>query len=300
MGVEQKNKPAPAGKLQSSLEAGKFTITAEVMPPRGTDVERFLSKARILSQRVSAINVTDNQAAVMRLSSLAGSALLVKEGMEPVFQLTCRDRNRLALQSDLLGATALGINNVLALSGDHASFGDHKEAKSVFDVDSVQLLDMINSLNNGFNMMGRELKGATTLYPGAVVNPTSTPLEPQLIKFEKKVATGAKFFQTQAVFDVDTFKSFMDFASKFDVKILAGIFLVKSAKNAVFLNNNIPGVKVPQGFIDKMEAGSEPVKTGVEFAARTIQALKGCAHGAHIMAIGNEEMVIEIMDAAGL
>ena len=283
-------------KLELALTAGVFAITAEICPPKGTETKRFVEKARLLKDKIVAANVTDNQRAVMRLSSLAASAILIKEGVEPVFQITCRDRNRLAMQSDLLGAWTLGVKNVLALTGDHVSFGDHREAKPVFDLDAVQLVSMIEGLNRGKNMKGRDLRGGTGFHIGAVVSPGADPLEPELIRFEKKVDAGAKFFQTQAIYDMDEFKRFFEDAEKKGVKILGGILLLKSAKMARFLNANVPGVSVPEELIEELEGSSDELERGIEIAARQVRELRGYSHGAHIMAISQEESVPKIIE----
>lgn len=284
--------------LKESLASKKFTITAEICPPKGTDTSDFLKKARLLKGKIAAANVTDNQRAVMRLSSLACSVLLLKESIDPVFQMTCRDRNRLAMQSDIMGAWTLGVKNILALSGDHVSFGDHREAKAVFDLDSVQLVQVIKKLNSGTNMKDTSLKGGTDFFIGAVVAPEAEPWEPEMIKFEKKIEAGAKFFQTQAVYDMEKFHKFYEYAKKFDVKILGGILLLKSVKMAHFLNNNVPGVTVPKHLIDEMEQAPDQLKKGIEIAARQVKELKGFCDGAHIMAIGQEESVADIIKAA--
>ena len=284
--------------LKESLSSKKFTITAEICPPKGTDTSDFLKKARLLKNKIDAANVTDSQRAVMRLSSLACSVLLLKEGIDPVFQMTCRDRNRIAIQSDIMGAWALGVKNILALSGDHVSFGDHRDAKAVFDLDSVQLVQVISKLNSGTNMKDTPLKGGTDFFIGAVVAPEAEPWEPEMIKFEKKVAAGAKFFQTQAVYDMEKFHRFYEYAKKFDVKILAGILLLKSAKMANFLNNNVPGVTVPKHLIDKLEKAPDQLMQGIEIAAQQVKELKAFCDGAHIMAIGQEESVVTIIETA--
>lgn len=284
--------------FKEDLRSGKFVITAEICPPRGTEAASFIEKARLLKGRISAANVTDNQRAVMRLSSLACSVLLIKEGLEPVFQMTCRDRNRLALQSDLLGAWVLGVRNILALTGDHVSAGDHREAKAVFDLDSVQLVSMITTLNSGKNMNGVELRGGTDFFIGAVVAPEANPWEPEEIKFEKKVAAGARFFQSQAIFDMDKFKRFFDGAEKSGASILGGILLLKSAKMANYLNANVPGVHVPENLIDELEGAPDQLEKGIEIAARQVRELKKFCHGAHIMAIGQEESVVRIIEGA--
>ncbi|MBI5286161.1 MAG: methylenetetrahydrofolate reductase [Deltaproteobacteria bacterium] len=284
--------------LKDALASQRFVITAEICPPRGTDTADFLRKARLLKDRIVAANVTDNQRAVMRLSSLACSVLLLREGIDPVFQMTCRDRNRLALQSDIMGAWVLGVRNILALSGDHVAFGDHREAKPVFDLDSVQLIQVISGLNKGLNMKGVSLRGGTDFLVGAVVAPDADPWEPEMIKFEKKCEAGARFFQTQAIYDMERFKRFFDYASKFGVKVLGGILLLKSAKMAHFLNANVPGVNVPKHLIDELEAAPDQLKKGIEIAARQLQELKVFCHGAHIMAIGQEESVVGIIEMA--
>jgi len=286
------------------LESGKFAVTAEIGPPKGTDIKEVLHHIELLKGKIDVANVTDNQAAVMRISSLAGCQLCLQNGIEPVLQMTCRDRNRIGLQADLLGASVLGIKSVLCLTGDHVSAGDHKQAKSVFDVESVQLLKIVNGLNNGVDMSGNELKGATDLYPGAVVTPEANPLEPQLVKFEKKVEAGAKFFQTQAIYNMDKFKDFMKYARQFPVKILAGIVVLKSAGMANFMNKNVPGIMVPQELIDEIKAAGKEkaLDTGMDIAARHIKQLKeeNICDGVHIMAIGMEDKVPEIMERAGL
>ncbi len=286
--------------LQTELEAGRFVVTAEICPPRGTDTRDFMEKARLLRDVIVAANVTDNQRAVMRLSSLACSVLLLQEGIEPVFQMTCRDRNRLGIQSDLLGAWVLGVKNILALSGDHVSAGDHRGAKPVFDLDSVQLVHTIGGLNEGHNMNGKALRGGTGFYVGAVVAPEADPWEPEEIKFGKKIMAGAKFFQTQAIYDMDRFKEFFDTATREfpDVKILGGILLLKSAKMADFLNRNVPGVHVPAEYIDELNAAPDQLQKGIEIASRQVRELKKFCHGAHIMAIGQEKSVIPIIEGA--
>lgn len=284
--------------LKDELESGRFVMTAEICPPRGTDVTAFIEKARLLKGKVAAANVTDNQRAVMRLSSLACSVLLLKEGIDPVFQVTCRDRNRLALQSDIMGAWVLGVRNVLALTGDHVAFGDHREAKAVFDIDSVQLVGVINGLNHGRNMKDTELRGKTDFYIGAVVAPEANPWEPEGVKFAKKITSGARFFQTQAIFDMEKFKRFFEKTGNSGVKVLGGILLLKSAKMAHYLNKNVPGVNVPQNLIDELESSTDELKKGIEIASRQVRELKSFCHGAHIMAIGQEESVVEIIAGA--
>ena len=286
--------------LKDILKSGEFAITAEVAPPKGADASSFLKKARLLKPKVNAINVTDNQGAVMRMSSLAACAMLASEGIDTVFQATCRDRNRLALQSDLLGAFSLGIKNVLALTGDYITMGDHPSGKAVFDIDSTHLLQATCKLNQGIDMADKKLNGNTDLFPGAVVNPSSNPLEPQLMRLEKKIKAGARFFQTQAVFDTEGLKRVVDIAEKRDVKVLAGILLLKSAGMARFMNANIPGVIVPDRYIEMLDSSPNPLQTGMEIAASQIDELRPQCHGIHIMAMGQEEKVIDIIEMSGL
>jgi len=287
-----------------SLNSGKFVVTAEVGPPKGTDIKETLHHMELLKGKVDAANVTDNQSAVMRICSIAICKLAIEHGLEPIFQMTCRDRNRIGLQSDLLGASVLGIKNVLCMTGDHVSAGDHKNAKPVYDVESVQLLQIVDGLNNGKDMSGNELKGATDFFQGAVVTPEANPIEPQLMKFEKKVKAGARFFQTQAIYDIEKFKEFMKFAREFSVKILAGFVILKSAGMAAFLNKNVPGIRVPQELIDELKAAGKEkaLDTGLNIAARQIKQLKDekVCDGVHIMAIGMEDKVPIIMERAGL
>lgn len=290
--------------FRESLNSGKFVVTAEVGPPKGTDIKEMLHNMELLKGKVDAVNVTDNQSAVMRVCSLAVCKLALEHGLEPILQMTCRDRNRIGLQSDLLGAYVLGIKNVLCMTGDHVSAGDHKGAKPVYDVESVQLLKIVDGLNNGRDMSGNELKGATDFFQGAVVTPEANPLEPQLMKFEKKVRASARFFQTQAIYDIKKFKEFIRFVRKFPVKILAGFVILKSAGMANFLNKNVPGIRVPQELIDELKASGKEkaLDTGLNIAAGHIKQLKekGICDGVHIMAIGMEDKVPVIMERAGL
>jgi methylenetetrahydrofolate reductase (NADPH) len=298
--IEKEDKMA----FREILDSGKFVVTAEIGPPKGTDIKEMLHHIELLRGKVDAANVTDNQSAVMRMCSLAVCKICLEHGLEPVLQMTCRDRNRIGLQSDLLGAHALGIRNVLCMTGDHVSAGDHKSAKPVYDVESVQLLKIVDGLNNGKDMSGSDLKGPTDFFQGAVVTPETDSLEPQLLKFEKKVGAGAKFFQTQAIYDINKFKEFMSFVRKFPVKILAGIVVLKSAGMANFMNKNVPGIRVPQELIDEMKAaGKEKAgDTGLNIAARHISQLKeeNICDGVHIMAIGMEDKVPVIMERARL
>ena len=286
--------------LSEVLKSGKFVVTAEIGPPKGVDIEEMLEDAELLGGRVDAINVTDQQSSVMRLGSLATCRLLQERGLEPVFQMTCRDRNRIALQSDLLSASILGIENVLCLTGDHVSLGDHPDAKSVFDLDSVSLLETAILLQQGRDLAGKELKGSPRFFLGAVVTPGANPLEPQIIKMEKKVKAGAQFFQTQAVYQPEEFERFMQQIKRLKVPVLLGIVLLKSAGMARFMNKNVAGVHVPDTLIEEMDQAENKRQQSIEIAARLINDMKPLCQGVHIMAIGWEKMVPAVLDAAGL
>lgn len=293
-----------SSSFEKALESGKFVVTSEVAPPKGTNLEKMVHHIELLKDKVDAINITDHQSSVMRFPSIGG-ALLVKEmGGEPILQMTCRDRNRLAFQADLLFASSRGINNVLCLTGDSIILGDHKEAKAVFDMDSSQLLAMIRTMEKGKDMGGNNLDGAVSFCAGAIVTPEANPIEPQLIKFEKKVEAGAEFIQTQAVYDLDNFKKFMEYARGFPVKILAGIILLTSAPMARFMNKNVAGVTVPKELIDEMASAPKgrALEKGIEIAGRMIRRIRDdkMCDGVHIMAIGKEEVVPEILEKAGL
>jgi 5,10-methylenetetrahydrofolate reductase len=281
--------------LQQKLAAGDFVVTAEVCPPKGCDCTEFLDKARALAGVVDAINVTDNQGANMRISPLAAAALLVREGIEPIYQITCRDRNRLALQSELLGAAALGIVNVLALTGDHISFGDHRSGKPVFDLDSVHLLQTMTSLGNGADMNGAPLYGAPCFYPGAAAAPEAEPFALTFFKLEKKVAAGARFLQTQAIFAPEKLRTFRETVAPLNVKVIAGILLLKSAGMARFINRHIPGLTVPDQLIDELASAADPLATGVAIAGRLAAACRPYCDGLHFMAMGREEVIPDIL-----
>jgi 5,10-methylenetetrahydrofolate reductase len=291
-------------RFKEALNSGKFVITSEVAPPKGTNLEKMLHHIDILKDKVDAINVTDHQSSVMRFPSLGGCLAVCEKGGEAIMQMTCRDRNRMALEADLLFAFSRGIRNVLCLTGDAVPVGDHKEAKGVFDLDSLQLLKAIHQLMSGQDMGGNKLEGTVEFCTGAIVTPEAQPIEPQLIKFEKKVEAGAEFFQTQAIYDLENFARFMDHARKFKTKILAGIVLLSSARMAKYMTDNVPGIFVPQSLIDEMSktAKEQMLAKGIEIAGRTIAALKKNAicDGVHIMAIGKEEVVPDILAAAGL
>ncbi|MCM8778640.1 MAG: methylenetetrahydrofolate reductase [Candidatus Omnitrophica bacterium] len=286
--------------LREKVESGKFIVTSEIGPPKGIEIKGILEDIEPLRNKIDAFNVTDLQSSVMRLGSLAMCIILKQKGFEPIFQITCRDRNRLALQSDLLNAALFGIENVLALTGDHPRLGDHPQAKPVFDLDSVQLLEVIKNLNEGKDMVGNSLQGKPNFFPGAVVNPGAEPIEPEIIKMEKKIKAGAKFFQTQAVYDVEIFAKFIERVRYFKVPIFAGIVLLKSAGMARYMNENVAGVSVPQNIIEEMTKTKDKAATSVDIAARIITAVKPLCQGIHIMPIGWDKVVPLVLEKGGL
>lgn len=291
-------------KFKQALDSGKFVVTSEIGPPKGTDLEKMYQHIDLLKDKVDALNVTDHQSSVMRFPSIGGCLAILERSGEPVLQMTCRDRNRIALQADLLLAFSKGARNVLCLTGDAVPVGDHQAAKGIFDLDSVQLLHLIRLLEAGTDLGGNSLAGAVEFCAGATVTPEAIPLEPQLIKFEKKVEAGAEFFQTQAVYDLEKFAKFMEYARQFPVKILAGIVLLSSARMAQYMTANVPGIFVPQDLIDELAKAPKggALKKGIEIAGRMIAALKkeSICDGVHIMAINREEVVPDILAAAGL
>jgi methylenetetrahydrofolate reductase (NADPH) len=288
--------------LRSKLEGGEFAVTAEIGPGKGTDVTEIAEVAELLRDRVTAANVTDQQSSVMRLGSMVTCHLLTDHHLEPILQMTCRDRNRIALQSDLLSAWVLGIQNVLALTGDLPQLGDHRDAIGVYDLDSVQLLAVISQLNSGVDMMGNELAGKTDFYAGAVVNPgadTEASLDCQLYKLEAKIKAGAKFIQTQAVYEPDKFAEFMKRVDGFGVPVMAGIIPLKSVGMARFMNRNVAGVFVPEETIQRVANAEDKNRIGLEIAAGLMKDLKDLCQGLHIMPIGWEKRIPELLDLAG-
>jgi methylenetetrahydrofolate reductase (NADPH) len=288
--------------FEEKLYSGEFVVTTEIGPPKGIDISEMIHDIDVLKDKVDAINITDHQSSVMRYPSIGGCLLVKEKGGEPILQVTCRDRNRLALQAELLFAHSRGVCNVLCLTGDSVDVGDHKEAKPVFDLDSVQLLKLARILESGTDSAGNELKGAPQLCLGSSVHPEADFIEPQLLKFDKKVAAGAQFFQTQGVFDLASFRRFMQYASQFDVKILAGIIVMASARMAKYMNANVPGIVVPQAVIDELATAEKGkgLQKGVEIAARLVRTIREeeLCHGVHIMAVGNERVVPDILEAA--
>ncbi|MEW5691793.1 MAG: methylenetetrahydrofolate reductase [Candidatus Hydrogenedentota bacterium] len=276
------------------LKEKKFIVTAELFPPKGIDITQLMNRAKFLSDYVDAFNVTDSQRAIMRLGPLAICHKLKVAGYEPIYQLTCRDRNRIALQSDLLQASLLGIENILILSGDHPFNGDHKDAKPVYDLDPVTLLRVADSLRNGRDMNGTLLNGKPTFLLGAVVNPSVEPLDLQLIMMKKKIESGASFFQTQITFDINIFKNFYEKVKDYGIRVLFGVLLLKSYQMAENLNK-MPGINIPQELIERLKDTKDPINEGITIVANLIEEIKMFADGVHIMAINAEEYIPEIL-----
>ena len=289
-------KPEGLTRLQRSLDLGQFVQTAEVVPPKGVDIQKALDYARSIKDYVVAVNVNENPSSVMRLNSLSLSHMLVRENIEPIFHITTRERNRLALQSELLGAYVLGIRNVLVLTGDHQSMGDHKEAKPVYDLDSVQLLRLCTELMGGKDYNGHDLEGAPSFYLGAVVNPGSDLLELQILKMRKKALAGARHFFTQAVYDLKVFEHFMDQIKDLDVKVIAGIIPLKSANMARFMNQNIPGIIVPDSLVKRMEETTDRTAESIAICRELIDGCRQLCDGVHIMPIGWYSIIPQIFD----
>ncbi|WP_066497587.1 methylenetetrahydrofolate reductase [Abyssisolibacter fermentans] len=288
--------------LSEILSKGEFAVTAEMAPPKGTNFTHMLECARAVKGRVHGINVTDFQSAAMKATSLAACKMPLDEGLEPVMQITGRDRNRIAIQGELLSAGAFGIKNVLALTGDHTVVGDHPGAKPVYDFDSVGILQSAGILMQGTDMVGNELDGTPEFFLGACVTPKYEPLELQILKMEKKIKAGAKFFQTQAIYDIETMKIFREKTKHLDAKVLAGIIPLKSAGMAKYMNKFVPGIYVPDELIERMKNAENKVQEGIKIAGELIVKLReeDLCDGVHIMAIGAEQNIPLILDEAGL
>ena len=286
--------------FSESLKSDRFVVTAELNPPKGTDLGVLFKHAEALNGMVDAFNLTDSAGANMTMAPISAAHLMLDRGFEPILQVTGRDRNRIALEGELLAASALGINNVLCMSGDPPGRGDHPDAVGVFDLRAETLLDAVTAMNSGADMYGNELRGTPTLFPGAVANPGVDDLDTELARMEDKAKRGAAFFQTQAVYDAASFEKFMESAREFGVPVLAGMIVLKSARMARFLNDELPGVSVPDSLIVEMENAKNRAATGVEIAARLIRETRDMCDGTHIMAIGWESRIPAILESAGL
>lgn len=300
----------PVSKLQAQLEAGKFVVTAEIGPPKGVNMDPVMHEAEkcLKGDNVTAVNITDIQTAVMRAGSMCGAKLLLEAGIEPVLQMVTRDRNRLALQSDLLTGYIFGVRNVLALTGDHVSMGDHPEARCVYDLDSVGLLQCMTKLESGFDMgkdfkgNPNELDGVPKFFKGCCVTPCADEVEPQIIKLEKKVEAGAQFVQTQAVYEPAAFEAFMKRVEHIKVPILVGIVMLKNAGMAKYMNRAVPGVVVPDDIIQRLTdtPKEDRQKVSIDICGELIVKMKDCCQGAHLMTLGWDHCVPDIIEKAGL
>ncbi|MBD2771417.1 methylenetetrahydrofolate reductase [Iningainema tapete] len=288
--------------FRTAALAGDFLITAEVAPPKGGNPEHMLQMAATLKGRVHAVNITDGSRAVLRMCSLVASAILLQNGIEPICQVACRDRNRIGLQADLMGAHALGIHNILALTGDPVKAGDHPDAKGVFDCEAVRLLQLIHKLNCGVDCNDKPLTdGALDLFVGAAIDPQCKSLSGLQSRFERKLQAGAQFFQSQLITDFDLLEKFMDkIAVGCNKPILAGIFLLKSAKNAQFINRCVPGVNIPDHIIDRLAQAKDPLEEGMKIAAEQVQIARQLCQGVHMMAVKREDLIAPILDMAGV
>lgn len=291
-------------KVTDYFDRGEFVVSAEIGPPKGINLDGVLATAKEYLSGLNAVNVTDNQSSVMRLGSLATCKVLKDAGLNPIFQLTCRDRNRIALQSDLLSAAMLGLDNVLALTGDYTSMGDHPQAKPVFDLDSVSLLYAMSQLEQGVDLGGNELVGeAPSFAKGAVVSPCSDSVDAQLMKMERKIAAGAQYFQTQAVFDSEKFIQFMEKAKQFGVPVQLGIIIPKSVGMCRYMDNNIAGISVPEAVYEGLRADKEKTKAGIAGVEIAAQIIRDCApycQGVHIMSLGWESKIPSLLEQAGI
>jgi methylenetetrahydrofolate reductase (NADPH) len=295
--------------LEKILERGEFAVTSECGPPRGADQEVIRRKGTLLTEVVDAVNVTDNQTSVVRMSSFSSCVILKQMGLNPVLQMVTRDRNRIAIQSDILGAAALGISNILCLSGDHQKFGDHSSAKNVYDLDSIHLIQTVKYMRDeGKFLGGDEIKGAPRFFIGAAANPFADPFEFRVIRLAKKVAAGAQFIQTQCIYNVERFKKWMDMVRDRGlhkkVHILGGVTPMKSSGMANYMKKMVPGMDVPDELIARMKGvpKEKMAEEGIKICVETIQQLKAIegVHGVHVMAIEWEEMVPRIVEEAGL
>jgi methylenetetrahydrofolate reductase (NADPH) len=294
-------------KLERILESGRFAVTGEAGPPKGTSAAVVQRKGEMLRNCCDAVNVTDNQTAIVRMSSMAGCALLKQVGVEPVMQMVVRDRNRLALQSDVLGAVAIGIGNFLCLSGDHQKFGNHPTAKGVFDIDSIQLIQMLKKMRDEKKFLcDEDISGEVPLFIGAAANPFADPFEFRATRLAKKIKAGADFIQTQAVYDVPKFAKFMEMVCERDldkqVHILAGVIPPRSLGMARYMRDYVSGVSVPDEIVTRLEKAENAKDEGVKIILEIIEQLKEISgvHGIHIMAVGWEDIVPEIVERAGL
>jgi 5,10-methylenetetrahydrofolate reductase len=296
-----------SSNLERVLQAGHFAVTAEIGPPKSCNAAFVNKKAELLQGYADAFNITDNQTAIVRMSSIAAGVLVQQQGLEPVIQMTCRDRNRIGLQSDLLGAAALGIKNVLCLTGDHQSFGNHPQAKNVFDLDSIQLIKTIKDMrDDGRFLCGEEMKVKPDVFIGCVENPFADPFEFRALRLQKKVEAGAQFVQTQCVLEMKRFRQFMDLINERGLTdraaVLAGVMPIKSGRMARYIQKNVAGMMVPDELCERLEAAADLREEAINIVVEQIAELREIpgVKGVHIMAVAWEEVVPEIVRRAGL
>ena len=287
-------------KLSEALDRGEFVVTGEIAPPKGSDLTAMRRSVELLAPYCHALNVTDNQGASLHLSSLAASKAVLDMGIEPIFQQTCRDRNRLALQSDLLAAWSLGLENVLMVTGDDPRAGDHPHAKGVFDLDSTQLASIARGMNEGHDMMGRELKGGTGFYVGGAMFPEAEPWDVQLARTEQKIEAGIRFFQTQAIFDIAKLERAVEALRPTGVKILAGVLVLRSARTIKFINEHLAGLMVPDHIAARIASAEDPAEEAVRLAIEQVREMRQIADGVHVMALGLDEAVGRIVEESGI
>jgi 5,10-methylenetetrahydrofolate reductase len=282
-------------RLREALERGEFVVTGEIAPPKGADLTEMRRSVETLGPHCTALNVTDNQGASLHLSSLAASKVVLDMGHEPIFQQTCRDRNRLALQSDLLAAWSLGLENVLFVTGDDPRAGDHPHAKGVFDLDSTQLAEIARGMNEGHDMMGRPLKGGTGFYIGAAMFPEAEPWDAQLGRIERKIEAGVRFFQTQAVFDVSKLERAVEALRPYGVKVIAGVLVLRSPRVIEFINGRLAGLMVPDHIAERIRRAEDHADEAVRLAAEQVREIRGIADGVHIMPLGLDHEIGRIL-----
>lgn len=284
------------GRLAEKIKSGQKIITAEITPPKGAGIKKLLRHAELIRPYVDAINITDCQRALVKMSSMAACRVLLDHGVEPVYQLTCRDRNTIALQSDLMGASALGIPNLLCLTGDPVKVGDSPNSRSVFEVESIRLLQMAGLLQTGRDCSGEKMNAPTKFFVGAVVNPTLSGGASQLERMSKKQEAGASFFQTQANYDLDDFRAFLIQARERGAKVLAGILVLHTREIARFIRQNIPGIHMPDGVLARFETATNERQFGIDFAIESMLALRDFCQGFHLMTIREEELIPDLME----
>ena len=290
-------------RITELVGSGRFVVTSELTPPKGLDLAPMLEAARSLAGFVDAFNLTDSHNARMSMAPIGAARRLLDEGIEPILQMTARDRNRIALQADMLAAAALGVSNVVLMTGDAPAHGDHPDAKAVFDLGSVAIIEAVRGLNEGRDLMGNALRGAPNLCIGAVVNPGNPNLDDEMARMAAKVEAGARFFQTQAVYDVAAFERFARRLDRFEgvgVAIIAGVIPIKSVRMARYLNENVPGIEVPDTFIEEIAGSRDVDATSTSIAARTIAGIESLCQGVHLMTLGREALVPAIVGQAGI